>query len=336
MTQVEDGAGISTFSYATGRLQSVDGPWENDTLTYGYDSLGRMVSLQPEGGQQVTHTYDPLNRLEKITTGTAEYNYSYQSAISPLVQQLTRPNGVTTQYDYDPLNRLLAITNSKSNGEIITKHAYTYNEKDLRGSEEISGGLAAPVHPEGVLQAEFNQLSQLTETVNPDQDFTYDADGNMTKGSTPEGYVFSAAYDGADRLHSIVFTDDQGKVQRRVYTYFWNGFPALQDRGADNQVLREYTWGLNFGGGIIGLLALRQGGQDYSYLYDGKGNVGTVVDGSAQSVATYRYGVFGKLVALSGTLNQPFQFSSERYDAQTGWNGVHGITPGLVPVFTAA
>jgi YD repeat-containing protein len=164
------------------------------------------------------------------------------------------------------------------------------------------------------------QPSQLTETVSPDQDFTYDADGNMTKGSTPEGYVFSAAYDGADRLHSIEFTDDQGKVQRRVYTYFWNGFLtriqsfedgvlqedlrivcngllALQDRGADNQVLREYTWGLNLGGGIGGLLGLEQGGQDYSHLYDGKGNVGAVVDSSAQSVATYRYGVFGKLVA---------------------------------------
>ncbi len=65
-------------------------------------------------------------------------------------------------------------------------------------------------------------------------------------------------------------------------------------------------------------MRLRQDGQDYSYLYDGKGNVISVIDSSQSPVAGYRYDAFGKLMAESGTLDQPFMFSTKRYDAGTG------------------
>jgi uncharacterized protein RhaS with RHS repeats len=97
-----------------------------------------------------------------------------------------------------------------------------------------------------------------------------------------------------------------------------DGFLAVQERDENNTVLREYTWGLNLGGGIGGLLNLKQGGQDYAYLYDGKGNVAAVLDASQAVVAAYRYAPFGKLLAQTGSLTQPFGFSTKRYDTQTG------------------
>ncbi len=72
--------------------------------------------------------------------------------------------------------------------------------------------------------------------------------------------------------------------------------------------------------GIGGLLSMRQNGEDYFYLYDGKGNVTTVVDSSQQVVATYQHNAFGRLMSTIGSLEQPFQFSSKRYDAGTGLN----------------
>jgi hypothetical protein len=42
----------------------------------------------------------------------------------------------------------------------------------------------------------------------------------------------------------------------------------MQERDGSNNVIRQYTWGLNYGGGISGLLNLNQGGVNYSYLYD--------------------------------------------------------------------
>jgi RHS repeat-associated protein len=97
-----------------------------------------------------------------------------------------------------------------------------------------------------------------------------------------------------------------------------DGLLAVQERDGSNNVLREYTWGLNLGGGIGGLLNLKQGGQDYAYLYDGKGNVAAVIDSSQAVVAAYRYAPFGKLLAKTGSLEQSFGFSTKRYDAQTG------------------
>ncbi len=93
---------------------------------------------------------------------------------------------------------------------------------------------------------------------------------------------------------------------------------AVQDRDGSNAIVNEYTWGLNLGGGIGGLLHLAQNGQNYSYLYDGNGNVEAVLDASQQLAAAYRYDPFGNLLARSGSLTQPFGFSTKRSDAQTG------------------
>ncbi|MCP4022637.1 MAG: RHS repeat-associated core domain-containing protein [Desulfobacteraceae bacterium] len=65
---------------------------------------------------------------------------------------------------------------------------------------------------------------------------------------------------------------------------------------------------------------MKQDGSNYQYLYDGKGNVAGVLDASQQTVASYRYDVFGNLLQQSGTLDQPFMFSTKRYLAGPGLN----------------
>jgi RHS repeat-associated protein len=45
----------------------------------------------------------------------------------------------------------------------------------------------------------------------------------------------------------------------------------------------------------------------------GKGNVTAVLDSGGQVVAAYRYDEFGNLMASSGTLAQPYTFSTKRY-----------------------
>jgi RHS repeat-associated protein len=62
----------------------------------------------------------------------------------------------------------------------------------------------------------------------------------------------------------------------------------------------------------------RQGGQNYSYLYDGKGNVTALLDSSQSVAATYTYDAFGNLMSQAGSLFQPFKFSTKYYDEGTG------------------
>jgi RHS repeat-associated protein len=97
-----------------------------------------------------------------------------------------------------------------------------------------------------------------------------------------------------------------------------DGFLPLQVRGGSNGVISEYVWGLNLGGGIGGLLDLKQAGQNYSYLYDGKGNVAALVDSGQAIVAAYTYDAFGNLMSEAGSLSQPFKFSTKPYDDDTG------------------
>jgi len=43
-----------------------------------------------------------------------------------------------------------------------------------------------------------------------------------------------------------------------------------------------------------------------------------VIDSAEATAATYTYDAFGNLMVKTGSLDQPFQFSTKRYDAQTG------------------
>jgi RHS repeat-associated protein len=191
---------------------------------------------------------------------------------------------------------------------------------------------------------DFGKDSRNTgNSTNPNQTFTYDDDGNMTQGYTPapDNYTVAMAYDAENRLASAEYTDSGSVVHKIEYSYSGNnflaeiknyedsslvktirivraGFLPVQERDDNNSVTREYTWGIDMGGGIGGLLNLKQDVNDYSYLYDGKGNVMAVLNNTQSIVASYRYDEFGNLMAKTGTLNQPFMYSTKRYDQSTG------------------
>jgi len=344
--------GIGTYDYGydeLDRVTSVNGPWTNDTLSFSYNELNQIKTLTPQLGQAITYFYDyetgyadaDIGRLKDIKLGTNTYSYGY-TGVNPLIQSLTRPNGSVTEYLYnDPLKRLTEITNKTSADAIINKHIFTYNNLDLIGTETIDTGTALDSFTEGLTTYNYNNVNQLLNSTNPNQSFDYDDDGNMTQGYTPEGYQFSATYDAENRLKTLQYTDSSNAVHKTEYYYSGDGFLAqikkyndsvlvsdtrydravflpVQERDGNNAVTREYTWGLNLGGGIGGLLNVKQAGSDYSYLYDGKGNVSALTDSSQNLVASYRYDVFGKLLKKIGSLDQPYRFSTKQYDEQTG------------------
>jgi RHS repeat-associated protein len=346
-----DGTGMHQYTYdELNRLAAINGPWLNDTVAYNYNELGQVKTMSPEGGQARTYyyDYDPENpidigigRIVDIQVGSTTYTYNY-SGVTPLINKLTRPNGSITDYLYvDPLKRLTSIDNRDSSAQTINKNVFTYNNNDLISTESITTGTAFDSITEGLTKYNYNDLNQLLSSVNPAESFTYDDDGNMTQGYTPEGYQFAALYDAENRLMSLEYTDAQGIVQKTEYYYNGHGFLAqikkkennavinevriiragylpVQERDGSNSVTRDYTWGLDMGGGIGGLLNLRENGNDNSYLYDGKGNVMALLDSTESMVASYRYDVFGNLLKKTGTLDQPFRFSTKRYDDQTG------------------
>ncbi len=156
----------------------------------------------------------------------------------------------------------------------------------------------------------------------------------MTTGYTPEGYQLAMIYDAANRMKTAAYNDGTSHLFQYSYAgnsllaevikdgsttkYLRSGFLPIQERDGSNSITREYTWGKNLEGGIGGLLNLKQGGQDYSYLYDGKGNVSALIDSTQSVVASYAYDPFGMLMKKSGTLDQPYTFSTKEVQPGTG------------------
>lgn len=339
-TRMIDGTGTYQYAYdANSRLLSIDGPWLNDTITYQYDNAGRRTGVSVQGGLATTVSIDPLDRVTAVSNTSGSYTYSYGGNTS-LVNTLTRPNGSVTTYLFDTLTRLAGVTNKNSTASVLSSYAYSYNALGQRDSETI--GVAAPLSFAADEQTVYgyDNLNRLLSAT-PSATFTYDADGNLTGGLTPGGFPFTAQYDARNRLESFQYTDSAGTVRMTSFGYNGNGFLAVkkeysnglqtgetrylrdralvfQERNGTNTATADYTWGIGYGGGIGGLLGLKKGGINYSYLYDGKGNVTAVIDSAQSLAAEYAYDPFGALLRISGTLEQPYQFSTKPYDAGTG------------------
>ncbi|MBW2303308.1 MAG: RHS repeat-associated core domain-containing protein [Deltaproteobacteria bacterium] len=125
------------------------------------------------------------------------------------------------------------------------------------------------------------------------------------------GFIYQKKFTYDYRGFLAQVEEFENQVPKAKLRIVRNGLLAFQDRDKDNNIISQYTWSL-------GLLNLHRSGKDYSYLYDGKGNVSAVVDSTANIVASYQYSTFGRLLASTGSLDQPFGFSTKRYFAELG------------------
>ncbi len=335
-TSMWDSSGQTFYTYdANSQLIGIKGPGVKDDLSFQYDAKGRLLSYTPEAGGAVSYTYDALNRVKTVKSSAGIFSYTYAGA-NPLPKQLTRPNGSTTSYQYDGLGRLTAVANRKSTGSLINQYTYTYNDRDLRSAETVTNGPAIPL-VKGSTAYSYNKTNELLRTTGPTRTYQYDDDGNLTGCFTPAGNPLSGVYDAENRLAKFQYPDTTGthkieytykgdgmlaqkkdSLDKSVTTYLGYGPYRLQERDKNNSITSEYTWGANSGAGIGGLLSLRQGGKNYFPLYDGKGNVTAIIDSSQAIVATYGYDPFGILLKKTGSLDQPYQFSTKPYESGSG------------------
>ena len=209
-----------------------------------------------------------------------------------------------------------------------------------------------------------NDLNQCDSTTYPTEAFTYDDDGNLTQDDT-----FDYTWDAENRLIRVETRIDWGqsstayevgdkhvyfsydymgrRVCKRVETFNGTSWPETGDElfvydgwnvvmvlnaNEQNEVMREYTWGLDLSGtvhgagGIGGLLACYHptGGDRYWYFYDANGNVGQVLDATSTNnitlAAHYEYDPYGNLIHSSGPYADanPVRFSTKWFDPETG------------------
>ena len=136
MLTLVDGVGTNTYSYyavtntqlGAGKLQSVDGPWSNDTIAYSYDELGR-VTTRSINSVAVKMTYDALGRVTAVTNALGSFTTGYYGTTSRPGTN-TYPNGQTTILSYYGTNldqRLQTIWHQNSSTATISKFDYSYD-----------------------------------------------------------------------------------------------------------------------------------------------------------------------------------------------------------------
>ena len=254
-----------------------------DSLSFGYtyDEVGNLATYTENGTTQ-TYTYDDQGQLLTATDGTTTYTYTYDT----VGNILTASDGVTTHtYSYTDAQWQDLLT--AFDGQAIAYQGQTYDaETGTVTGTAVSGN---PVSYYNGTRWSFGWTNsrQLITATDGDADlsYTYNADGlRMTK--TVDGITHTYLYAG-------------GKLLRETY-----GTTTL-----------DFFYGSN---GTP--FALKVNGTVYYYITNLQGDVLRLVDASGNTVASYSYDPYGKVLTATGTLanTNPLRYRGYYYDTETG------------------
>ena len=187
LTNMVDGVGTNLYSYTSaGLLSSEDGPWNDDTLSYTYNSqrLRSGLSVLAPNASPWTegYGYDGAERLTNLTSPAGGFGYNYDITRHAQVASLTLPNSAFITNTFDPVARLLSTALKKSSSGVLNSHQYAYNAA--------------------------GQRTWLTNMAGDYRSYVYDSAGQLTAalGSDPAGTNrwherFGYRYDPAGNLN---------------------------------------------------------------------------------------------------------------------------------------
>jgi RHS repeat-associated protein len=219
ITSMSDGLGTTSYGYypvstsptlGAGKLKTVDGPFANDTITYGYDELGRVVS-QDINGTAASVVYDSLGRPGTTTNPLGSFSRLYENDVTPRLKTVSYPNGQTTTYNYfDNANdrRLQELQNLAADSSNLSQFDYTYDPEGQILTLHKNLGTQA-----GTLIFTYDDAMRLTNAGNGTTDyiFSYDAAGNRTGNESSTGSGTTGVTYIANNLNQLdSFTFDRG------------------------------------------------------------------------------------------------------------------------------
>jgi len=209
LTNMVDAFGTTAFGYTpAGQLQSENGPWANDTVTYTLQQrLRTAMSLsQPGGSWSQTYGYDSMWRMTNVISPAGTFGYSYNSAVSPLVSGISLTNGANIVNSYDGLARLTSTKLLNSGSSILDSYTYGYDPLGLRTNVTRNLGSAISTATAG-----YDAIGQLTgwmakETntvrLNEQLGWAYDAAHNL-HGRTNGALIQTFTVDTANQLTNV-------------------------------------------------------------------------------------------------------------------------------------
>ena len=257
----DDGNGYRYAYDACGRMTEVQDPGGNILHTYEYNGHGQILREVDGEGKEVLYTYNDLGwkireQIKVQETDPALYRviaYTYDSQGNKVeeaygqqeVERDGEPDGwhrihfsydknnhlnvvkddfgAKMRYDYDCLGNVTLEERAIADGvHSVIHYAYNKNGWLVQRTEEIQGN--------GPVQAAVTR-------------YAYDANGNLTKITTPKGSEIHRSYDADDRLTEERVLDRKNGIDRRVqYAYDAAGNVLKQAiLGTDGECLESST-----------------------------------------------------------------------------------------------
>ena len=164
------------------QLVSVIDPLGNQT-TFNYDAFGRKVATTDAEGHTSSYSYNPLNRLSQIIDAHGGTVQMFYDGTAGNLTQAIDPNGHSTTFTYDDLNRKTSETDALNR---TWRFEYVGRDRIFRSVDATN---ASTYH----YYDQFNQLAQVSYPDGRTAYFSYDGVGNRTgltdwNGSTSWGY----------------------------------------------------------------------------------------------------------------------------------------------------
>jgi len=352
LISMTDGIGKTLYSYhpitlapaaGAGRLAGVDGPLSGDTITYGYDGLGRRVQMSI-GGAAATINFDAAGRVAGETNALGAFTNAYDGASSRLTAR-TFPNNQVTDLSFggnlhdQKLERITNRIGATPLSDFIYGHDVPAGRVASR-SERI--GSQSPILHTFAYDAVDQLLgATLTDAGTPVAAFAYSYDpaGNRVAEQTG-ATANTATYNTLNQLSTISAAgaartnewDAQSRLtavvsgnQRTEFTYDgWSRLASIRHLTDGSEVsLRRFVWcGKEMSeerdaSGAVTKRFFPQGMKieagpltgSYFYTRDHLGSIRELTDGSGNVRARYSYDPYGRRTRVSGDVEADFGFT---------------------------
>ncbi|KKN17281.1 hypothetical protein LCGC14_0967420, partial [marine sediment metagenome] len=267
MTSKTDSAGTTNYVYDDNNrlVESID-PLSNSTF-FTYDAEGLMLTATSTA-KNIIKTYDANNRLKTETLNKTEtfngdvYSYTYDK--KGRLTQVTNPDTSEVNYTYDEADRL---TSKKIDG--VNTHFYTYDSHN--NIVELTQNGTTYTY-------EYDARDSLKTIKNSGIEvasFTYDANGNLLN-KTINGLSTNYVYDLANRLVSSTSPLENNAL---VYDNL-NRLTSFDGKTFQYDIANQL---INDG--------------DYTYTYDGNGNLLTRTNKVTLATINYTYNAANQLIS---------------------------------------
>jgi RHS repeat-associated protein len=147
--------------------------------------------------------------------------------------------------------------------------------------------------------------------------YEWDYENRLVTINNPQ-YTINNVYDAFGKRVAVTRLRQGYGGQAETTKYLYDGMLPIIEKDISDSTLATYTRGLSYGGGIGGIISANRGGNNYYYHYNGIGSVTALTDSASAVVATYDYDAYGNTLASTGTVPNPYGFSTKEFSSATG------------------